>query len=201
MIKQSSYQYNFPLLFPFTLQIIHSGWEVPNPFWLFPKRPLVSFSSKSFSVWVPSYLLNVVVQSLSRVQLLRPHGLWPTRLLWAWDSPARILEWIAISLSRGILPIQESNPGLLHYRQTLHQLSYEESPNVMIGSERMDKWTHGWMSEWINEWKQCSFGTNITFFSQNFVYPSEVLDVNCEYFMELQTGSEKNSNLKGLFSY
>ena len=60
---------------------------------------------------------------------------------------ARILEWIAISLSRGILWIQEFNPGLLHYRQTLHQLSYEGSPNVMIGTEQMDEWVNELMNE------------------------------------------------------
>ena len=32
---------------------------------------------------------------------------------------ARVLEWIAISFSRGIFPTQESNPGLLHCGQTL----------------------------------------------------------------------------------
>ena len=31
---------------------------------------------------------------------------------------ARVLEWIAISFSRGIFPTQESNPGLLNCRQT-----------------------------------------------------------------------------------
>ena len=33
---------------------------------------------------------------------------------------ARILEWVAISICRGIFPTQESNPGLLHCRQTLY---------------------------------------------------------------------------------
>ena len=32
---------------------------------------------------------------------------------------ARILEWVAISFSRGIFPTQGSNPGLPHCRQTL----------------------------------------------------------------------------------
>ena len=36
---------------------------------------------------------------------------------------ARILEWAAISFSRGS-PRQESNPGLLHCRQTLYPLSH-----------------------------------------------------------------------------
>ena len=38
---------------------------------------------------------------------------------------ARILEWVAISFSRGILPTQGSNSGLLHCRQILYQLSHQ----------------------------------------------------------------------------
>ena len=41
---------------------------------------------------------------------------------------ARMLEWVAISFSRGILLTQESNPGLLHCRQTLYHLSHQGNP-------------------------------------------------------------------------
>ena len=42
---------------------------------------------------------------------------------------ARILEWVAISLSRGwIFPIQGSNLGLPHCRQFLYRLSHKGSP-------------------------------------------------------------------------
>ena len=37
---------------------------------------------------------------------------------------ARILEWGAIALSRGIFLTQGSNPGLPHCRQTLYRLSH-----------------------------------------------------------------------------
>ena len=36
-------------------------------------------------------------------------------------SQARILEWAAISFSRGVFPTQGSNPGLLHCRQMLRR--------------------------------------------------------------------------------
>ena len=39
---------------------------------------------------------------------------------------ARVLEWIAISFSKGIFPTQESNPGLLPCRQPLYCLSNSE---------------------------------------------------------------------------
>ena len=38
---------------------------------------------------------------------LRPYGLWPARLLCPWDSPGRILEWVAMPSSRRFsLPIE-----------------------------------------------------------------------------------------------
>ena len=41
---------------------------------------------------------------------------------------AGVLEWIAISFSRGIIPTWGSNPGLPHCRQILHQLNHKGSP-------------------------------------------------------------------------
>ena len=41
---------------------------------------------------------------------------------------ARILEWVAIPFSRGVLPTQGSNTGLLHCRQILYQLSHKRRP-------------------------------------------------------------------------
>ena len=43
-------------------------------------------------------------------------------------SQARILEWVAFSLLQKIFPTQQSNWGLLHCRQILHQLNYQGSP-------------------------------------------------------------------------
>ena len=40
----------------------------------------------------------------------------------------RILEWVAISSSRGIFQTQGLNPGLLHCRQIVYPLSYQGSP-------------------------------------------------------------------------
>ena len=51
----------------------------------------------------------VVVSSLSHVWILRPHGLYPTRFLCARISQARILEWVAISFSRGSSPSKDRN--------------------------------------------------------------------------------------------
>ena len=44
---------------------------------------------------------------------------------------ARILEWVAFPFARGIFPIQGSNPGLLHCRWILYQLSHKGSPRIL----------------------------------------------------------------------
>ena len=41
---------------------------------------------------------------------------------------AIVLEWIAISFSRGSFQTQGWNPGLPHCRQTLYRLSHQGSP-------------------------------------------------------------------------
>ena len=77
---------------------------------------------------------------------LWPHGLQPTRLLHPWDFPGkstgvgcpclfwRILEWEAISFSRGFSWTWESNPGLLHCEQILYHLSHQGSPILFLYS-------------------------------------------------------------------
>ena len=46
---------------------------------------------------------------------------------------ARVLEWVAISFSRGIFPTQGLNPGLPHCRQMLYHLSHQGSPGLKSG--------------------------------------------------------------------
>ena len=73
---------------------------------------------------------------------------------------ARILEWVAISFSRGIFLTQELNPGLLHCRQMIYQVSYEGSPTeetladfIFLGSKSTANGDHS------HEIKRClSFG-------------------------------------------
>ena len=43
-------------------------------------------------------------------------------------SQARILEWVAISFSRGIFPTQGSNPSLLLWQADSLPLSHQGSP-------------------------------------------------------------------------
>ena len=54
---------------------------------------------------------------------LRPHGLYSS-----WDSPGQKTGVGSLSLLQGIFPAQGSNPGLLHCRWVLYQLSHKGSP-------------------------------------------------------------------------
>ena len=77
---------------------------------------------------------------------------------------ARILEWVAISFSRGIFPTQGSNPGLLHWRQTLsmHESESEVSQSCPTLSDPMDcsppgSSVHGIFQARVLEWDAIAF--------------------------------------------
>ena len=56
---------------------------------------------------------------LSLSDSLRPHGLYSP-----WNSPGQNTRVGSLSLHQVIFPTQESNPGLLHCRWILYQVSY-----------------------------------------------------------------------------
>ena len=62
---------------------------------------------------------------------LQPYGLQHTRFLCHGILQARILEWVAISLSREIFLMQGLNQGCLHCKQILYHLSFEGSPSTL----------------------------------------------------------------------
>ena len=53
---------------------------------------------------------------------------------------ARILVWVAFHFSRGIFPTQGSNPGLLHCRWILYQLSHYRG-QLASGNLLYDAWS------------------------------------------------------------
>ena len=59
---------------------------------------------------------------------LRPHGLWPTRLLVPWNSPGKNTGVGSHSLLQRIFLTQGSNLGLPHSRQIPYCLSHQGSP-------------------------------------------------------------------------
>ena len=56
-------------------------------------------------------------------------SLWPHGLYSPWNSPGPNTGVSSLSLFQGIFPTQGSNPGLLHCRWILYQLSYQGSQN------------------------------------------------------------------------
>ena len=70
----------------------------------------------------------VVVELLSRVQLLRSHGQRSLAGYSPWDSPGKNTRVGYHFLLQGIFPTQRLNLGILHCRQILYQLSYKGSP-------------------------------------------------------------------------
>ena len=59
------------------------------------------------------------------------NSLQPHRLYNSWNSPGQNTGVGSLSLLQGILPTQGSNPGLLHCRQILYQLSHQGSPRIL----------------------------------------------------------------------
>ena len=64
------------------------------------------------------------VKSLSRVRLFATPWTVAYRLLCPWDFPGKNTGVGCHFLLQGNFPIQGSNPGLLHCRQTLYRLSH-----------------------------------------------------------------------------
>ena len=61
----------------------------------------------------------------------------PHELYSPWSSPGQNTGVGSLSLLQGIFPTQGLNPGLLHCRQILYQLSHKGSPRM--NPERMAK--------------------------------------------------------------
>ena len=49
-----------------------------------------------------------------------------------WNSLGQNTGVGSLSLLQGIFPTQGLNPGLLHYRQILYQLSHKGSPRILV---------------------------------------------------------------------
>ena len=56
------------------------------------------------------------------------NSLWPQWLYSSWNSPGHNTGVGSLSLLQGIFPTQQSNPGFLHCRNILYQLSHKGLP-------------------------------------------------------------------------
>ena len=55
-----------------------------------------------------------LLSRFSHVWLFRPHGLYPARFICPWDSPGRILDWVAMPFSPTRLLTPNSNNLEMH---------------------------------------------------------------------------------------
>ena len=74
--------------------------------------------------------------------------LWSLGLYSPWNSPGQNTGVGSLSLLQGIFPTQGSNPGLLHCRRILYQLSRKGSPRILqwvaCPYSRGSSWPRNW---------------------------------------------------------
>ena len=75
-------------------------------------------------------------------------SLWPHGPCSPWNSPGQNPGVSSLSLLQGIFPTHGSNPGLLHCRQILYQLSHKGSPRILewvaCPFSRGSSWHRNW---------------------------------------------------------
>ena len=59
------------------------------------------------------------------------NSLWPHGLYSPWNSPGQNTGMDSLSLLQGIFPTRGLNPGLVHCRWILYQLSHKRSPRIV----------------------------------------------------------------------
>ena len=69
-------------------------------------------------------------------------SLWSQGLHSPWNSPGQNTGVGSVSILQGIFPNQGSNPGLLHCRQILYQLSHKGSPYICISTYKYTNYLH-----------------------------------------------------------
>ena len=96
------------------------------------------------SLHSPAWVSEWVSESRS----VMSNSLWPHELYSPWNSPGWNTGVGSLSLLQGIFPTQVSNPGLLHGRQILYQLSHKGSPRILecvaYPFSRESSWPRNW---------------------------------------------------------
>ena len=113
-----------PTFIAFTCQYPPPEWYVRHVQWTFTchyhSKPIIYIRIHSCFMFYESETHSVMSSSL------QPHELYSP-----WNSPGQNTRESSLSLLQGIFPTQGSNPGLLHYRQILYQLSHKGSPRIL----------------------------------------------------------------------
>ena len=85
--------------------------------------------------WAPKWLQMVTAAMKLKDICSLGESLWQT---WKWKWLSRVLLFVtpwtgvgSLSLLKGILPTQDSNPSLPHCRYILYQLSHKGNPRIL----------------------------------------------------------------------
>ena len=133
--------------------VIH--WKENNEAWQLWTRGKLEDASLSYKYHHCPSLISKTEKHKSMLVLIYTHkgerescsvvsdSLWPHGLYNPWNSLGQNTRVSSLSLLQGIFPTQGSNPGLLHCRQILYQLSHKGSLftfiNKQIYSQGLDK--------------------------------------------------------------
>ena len=83
--------------------------------------------AKDISIIIISVLKKLETWKLCESYLVLYNSLWPHGLYSLWNSPGQNTGVGSLSLLQGIFPAQGLNPGLMHCRWILYQVSHQGS--------------------------------------------------------------------------
>ena len=88
----------------------------------------LQFSGRMLYIYLIKYTIS---ENESESHSVVADSLQPHRLYSPWNSPGQNIEMGSLSLLQGIFPTKGLNPGLLHCRWILYQVSHQGSPGVI----------------------------------------------------------------------
>ena len=103
---------------------IRKNWILPFSTWMNQKDIMLSEISQTEK---DKYCMITQNEGCSAVS----DSLWPYGLYSPWNFSGQNTGMGSLSLLQGIFPTQGSNPGLLHCRPILYQLSPKENPRTL----------------------------------------------------------------------
>ena len=95
-----------------------------NISWRWPANSMLKYFRQGIRFPFSQLQIHLVCVCAELCLTLRPHGLWPTRLLCPWDFPGKNPGVGRHTLRQGIFPTQGSNLRLLHWQEDFDHFRY-----------------------------------------------------------------------------
>ena len=103
---------------------MQNGSVLPCPYSQYGESEELITVNRFCEVFYRTEMYCVVLVAQLCLSLVTPRTV-ASRLLYPWNSPDKILEWVAMPSSRASSLMQGFNPGCLHCRQILYCLSHQ----------------------------------------------------------------------------